>query len=84
MLPKPKAPSEKAILDKTKTSHQRFLESSNHHVFGFLNFNFKWMFLVLADFGLIPYGLIISTLRFSTTNYQNLAFKKYFRKMNPL
>jgi hypothetical protein len=36
--PKPKTPSKKDILDKTKTSHQRLLESSESDVFGFLNF----------------------------------------------
>ena len=35
MLPKPKTPYKKAILDKTKTSHQRFLESPEGHVLGF-------------------------------------------------
>ena len=33
-----KKPSKKAIFDKTKTSHQRLLESSESDVFGLLNF----------------------------------------------
>ena len=36
--PKPKKPSKKEILDKTKTSHPRKLESPESDTLGFLNF----------------------------------------------
>ena len=61
----PPKPYNKAILDKTKTSNQRLLESSESDVFSSFSFYFRLLkgIFVLAVFGLFCDGLIISTLR---------------------
>ena len=79
--PKPKKPSKKAILDKTKPSHPRLLESSECDVFRVLDF---WLLKVVFGFG----GIWFISWRIDCFNFaiflghikQHLVFKK---NMNP-
>ena len=77
MPPKPKKNSKKAILDKAKN------HTKESDVFYFKFFDFLWLFLVLAVFGLFRDGLIISTLRFFWTYLAAFSLKKKRKKLNP-
>ena len=80
---KTKTPYKKAILDKTKTSHQRLLESSESDVFWFINF---WLLKGVFGFGgiwFISWRIDYFNFAIFFRTYLATSSLKQMKNMNP-